>query len=60
MSQSPEPAGTGGVLEALDESAVTRFQWKIMFITGMGFFTDAYDLFIIGVAVALLKPEWAL
>ncbi len=44
----------------LDESAVTRFQWKIMFITGMGFFTDAYDLFIIGVAVALLKPEWAL
>jgi MFS transporter, PHS family, inorganic phosphate transporter len=60
MSQSLEPPGAGGVLEVLDESAVTRFQWKIMFITGMGFFTDAYDLFIIGVAVALLKPEWAL
>ena len=48
------------MLEALDESAVTRFQWKIMFISGMGFFTDAYDLFIIGVVVALLKPEWQL
>ena len=29
-----------------------------MFISGMGFFTDAYDLFIIGVVMALLKQEW--
>jgi MFS transporter, PHS family, inorganic phosphate transporter len=26
----------------------------------MGFFTDAYDLFVIGIVVALLKPEWHL
>ncbi|MGE5287668.1 MAG: MFS transporter [Micromonosporaceae bacterium] len=26
----------------------------------MGFFTGAYDLFIIGVVVSLLKPEWRL
>jgi PHS family inorganic phosphate transporter-like MFS transporter len=32
--------------------------WKIMFISGMGFFTDAYDLFIIGVVMALVKPIW--
>ena len=25
-----------------------------------GFFTDAYDLFVIGIVVALLKPEWHL
>ncbi len=25
---------------------------------GHGFFTDAYDLFIIGVVMALLKPMW--
>ena len=31
-----------------------------MFISGMGFFTDAYDLFVIGIVVALLKPEWSL
>ncbi|HEX4091603.1 MAG TPA: MFS transporter [Trebonia sp.] len=31
-----------------------------MFISGMGFFTDAYDLFVIGIVVALLKPEWHL
>ncbi len=45
---------------ALDDSKVTRFQYKIMFVSGMGFFTDAYDLFVIGVVVALLKPQWNL
>jgi MFS family permease len=46
--------------EALDDARITRFQWKIMFVSGMGFFTDAYDLFVIGVVVALLKPQWDL
>ncbi|HYK32023.1 MAG TPA: MFS transporter [Streptosporangiaceae bacterium] len=45
---------------ALDESTVNRFQWKIMFVSGMGFFTDAYDLFVIGIVVALLHTEWHL
>ncbi len=31
-----------------------------MFVSGMGFFTDAYDLFVIGIVVALLKTEWSL
>jgi MFS family permease len=43
---------------ALDNSKVTREHWKIMFISGMGFLTDAYDLFIIGVVMSLLKPLW--
>jgi MFS family permease len=46
--------------ETLDDSKISRFQLKIMFIAGMGFFTDAYDLFVIGIVVALLKPEWSL
>ena len=41
-----------------DESGITAEHWKIMFISGMGFFTDAYDLFIIGVAMHLIKDEW--
>jgi MFS family permease len=44
----------------LDESGITPFHWKIMFVSGMGFFTDAYDLFIIGVVLTLLKSEWDL
>ena len=42
----------------LDEGGVTREQWKIMFISGTGFFCDAYDLFIIGVVMNILKGEW--
>jgi MFS family permease len=42
----------------LDDSGITREHWKIMFISGMGFFTDAYDLFIIGVVMHLLRAEW--
>src|SRR5579875_1972611 len=46
------------LLRQLDESHITRTHWKIMFISGMGFFTDAYDLFIIGVVMSLLKQQW--
>jgi PHS family inorganic phosphate transporter-like MFS transporter len=46
------------VLRQLDEQHITRTHWKIMFISGMGFFTDAYDLFVIGVVMSLLKMEW--
>lgn len=48
------------VLRQLDESDITPFHWKVMFVSGMGFFTDAYDLFIIGVVVAMLRPIWHL
>ncbi len=44
--------------QEFDEARPSRMHWKIMFISGMGFFTDAYDLFIIGVVMAMLKPLW--
>ena len=34
--------------------------WKMIFTAGMGFFTDAYDLFVIGVVTAILAPIWHL
>ena len=51
-------AAGGDVLAQMDEAKLSPVHWKIMFISGMGFFTDAYDLFIIGVVMALLKSEW--
>src|SRR5215467_4180738 len=54
-AQSPE-----GEFTSLDDAGITKFQVKIMFVSGMGFFTDAYDLFVIGIVVALLKTEWHL
>ena len=46
--------------QQLDESALSKFHFKAVITSGMGFFTDAYDLFIIGVVIALLKPLWHL
>jgi MFS transporter, PHS family, inorganic phosphate transporter len=56
---------TGGhhhyhVLTALDNSSLSGFHLKAMLTSGMGFFTDAYDLFIIGVVLAILTPTWNL
>jgi MFS transporter, PHS family, inorganic phosphate transporter len=49
-----------GSFDRLDSAKINRFQLKIMFVSGMGFFTDAYDLFVIGIVVVLLKSEWSL
>jgi len=48
------------VLARLDDSKITRFHLKAMITSGMGFFTDAYDLFIIGAALSILTPLWHL
>jgi MFS transporter, PHS family, inorganic phosphate transporter len=58
MSDGATGVSHAQLLEQMDSSKVTRLHWKIMFISGMGFFTDAYDLFIIGVVMAMLKTEW--
>ena len=60
VTTTNSPSESSGTFEALDGKKVTRFQYKIMLISGMGFFTDAYDLFVIGVVVALLTTQWKL
>ncbi len=52
------PSSSAADFSQMDDAKVSRHHWKIMFISGMGFFTDAYDLFIIGVVMTLLKPLW--
>jgi len=39
---------------SMDEAKTSKFHYKVLFISGLGFFTDAYDLFIIGVVILLL------
>lgn len=46
------------LLTELDEAAASRERWKILLTSGMGFFTDAYDLFIVGVAATMIAGEW--
>jgi MFS transporter, PHS family, inorganic phosphate transporter len=60
MSEQTQGSRGGDALATLDDSKISRFQLKIMFVSGMGFFTDAYDLFVIGIVVSLLKTEWVM
>jgi MFS transporter, PHS family, inorganic phosphate transporter len=60
MSDAAAPAASADPFQSLDEAKVNKFQIKTMFVAGMGFFTDAYDLFVIGIVVSLLKTQWAL
>jgi hypothetical protein len=36
-------------LKELDEAKISKLHWKIVFVSGLGFFTDAYE--------ALRQPE---
>ena len=56
MSSSRSP----GLSAALDEASISRFHVRAVLVSGMGFFTDAYDLFVIGIAATLIKQEWHL
>jgi MFS family permease len=48
------------LIVALDEASLSRFHLRAVLVSGMGFFTDAYDLFVIGIAAALIAKEWDL
>ncbi len=53
-------AETGDLIGALDSAALSKFHLRAAVVSGMGFFTDAYDLFVIGVASSLIKLDWNL
>ena len=38
---TPAAAASADPFQALDDSKISRFQLKIMFVSGMGFFTAA-------------------
>ena len=44
------------VFRDLDEAEISQRHWLTVLTAGMGFFTDAYDLFIIGTVTVLLTP----
>lgn len=47
-------------LKQLDEANIQKSHWRMVVTAGMGFFTDSYDLFVIGVVTSLLMPLWGL
>jgi MFS transporter, PHS family, inorganic phosphate transporter len=56
VSETRTPASTGPA----DETALRGLRRRALLVSGMGFFTDAYDLFVIGIVSTLLKTQWHL
>ena len=57
------PASTTAALtvsQLLDEAPTSRFHRRTVLISGMGFFTDAYDLFVIGTVATIVATQWHL
>jgi MFS transporter, PHS family, inorganic phosphate transporter len=50
----------GDLVTALDEAVLGRFHLRAVVASGVGFFTDAYDLFVIGIASTLIASDWQL
>jgi MFS family permease len=64
-THGPTPGGNtrrtpGGVIVALDKAPLTRFHYRAALTAGVGFFTDAYDLFVVGAVLVILKSQWHL
>lgn len=49
---------SGTLTASLNEAPLGLFHFRALLTAGMGFFTDAYDLFIIGTALVLIKEVW--
>jgi len=60
MTTSQDSHMQNDVANALNSVSFSPFHLKAMFASAMGFFTSAYDLFIIGTALVLIKGEWHL
>ena len=60
MSDGSNESIRDRVLQPLEDTGLQRFHFRTWLTAGMGFFTDAYDLFIIGVVTTLLVPIWHL
>ena len=56
VSETRTPSLAGST----DEAALAGLRRRALLVSGMGFFTDAYDLFVIGIVSTLLKTQWHL
>jgi PHS family inorganic phosphate transporter-like MFS transporter len=64
------PAGRGGapgaptaapsVSDLLNEAPRSKFHRRTVLVSGVGFFTDAYDLFVISTVATIVATQWRL
>ncbi len=55
-----EKPDLASVNSLLDDAPTSRFHHRAVLISGMGFFTDAYDLFVISTVATIVATQWHL
>ncbi len=50
----------GGLNRRLDELPLSRFHWKLLIVSGLGWMFDAMDILIVSSVVAAVSTEWKL
>jgi MFS family permease len=55
-----QTTGVLTVADVLDEAPRSRFHLRTVVVSGAGFFTDAYDLFVIATVATLVTTQWKL
>ena len=53
---TPNSGGNFGLIEQIETGKMTRSHYRVLFLSGAGVFMDGYDLFVISVALLLIKP----
>jgi PHS family inorganic phosphate transporter-like MFS transporter len=48
------------VSDLLNEAPRSKFHRRTVIVSGVGFFTDAYDLFVIGIVSTIVATQWHL
>jgi PHS family inorganic phosphate transporter-like MFS transporter len=59
-SESSAAGEHQSVIDLLNEAPTSRFHRRAVIVSGVGFFTDAYDLFVISTVAALVTLQWHL
>jgi PHS family inorganic phosphate transporter-like MFS transporter len=54
------PGSAPSVTDLLDEAPRSKFHRRTVVVSGVGFFTDAYDLFVIGTVSTIVATQWHL
>ncbi len=52
--------GGPSVTDLLNDAPMSKFHRRTVLVSGVGFFTDAYDLFVISTAATIVATQWHL
>ena len=52
--------GAGSAVHQLDQLPLSRFHWRLLLISGIGWLFDAMDVLVVGSVVAAVSREWQL